>query len=344
VKILLTADWHIGVRSDSELYHNIFKTWVEDFLVPTIKNEEVNSLCILGDFYDNRNAVNTKSDNLGMWAIEYILANTANIKPTLNIYIIVSNHDMYHKNSREIHSLKKFEHYDRVIVINSIMKFRFGTKEVVFAPWILEEDKHTLTNMKGDILLGHFPFNGYEMVRGFAETKGFSFEEIKNNYLKVFSGHFHLRNDVYVGNPFQMSWADTEDDKGVTILDTETLQTKCVLNIVSPIYKKIYLSQLKNKTISLDIIKGNFIKIFLDDKYNDKMVEKLQEVVKSKEPLSFTFEGLGDDEINIDVAVKDLTNPIESLILWLNQIELKKGVERDILIEKVNSLYNSSLK
>lgn len=338
MKILLTGDWHIGVRGDSEIYHNIFNEWISKFLIPTIINEEVEVLTILGDFYDNRNAVNTKSDNLGITAIENILAHTK-----VKIYMIIGNHDIYYKNTRETSSLKQFERYDRVIVINSPMKFRFGTRETLFVPWLLEDEVDDIFKKKGDICLGHFPLTGYEMTKGIVETKGISLDKLKQNFIKVFSGHFHLRNDVYVGNPFQMSWADTEDDKGVTILDTETLNTKFIHNTFSPIYKKIYLSQLKNKTINIDIVKGNFIKIFLDTEYSDKIVDKLQEVIKTKEPLSFTFDGLNIDDINTDVAVGDLTNPLESLITWLNKIELKKGINRDLLLEKVNSLYNNSI-
>ena len=338
MKTLITADFHIGVRGDSELYQSIFIKWVTDFLVPTINSKGIENICILGDFYDNRSAVNIKSDNLGIQSIQYILAETK-----CKIYIISGNHDCYHRTSRNVTSLKKFEEYDRVFVINNRMKFRFGTRDVTFVPWVLEEEVDVVFSDKGDILMGHFPFTGYEMVKGVTETKGYSLEKLKQNYLKVFSGHFHLRNEPYVGNPFQMSWNDAEDEKGVTILDTETLQTEFVTNTISPIYKKIYLSQIKNKTVSLDVVTNNFVKIFLDDKYNDKMVSKLQEVVLSKKPLSFSFDGLNEEEINTDVLVNDLTNPIQSLIMWLDKIELKKGVDRNILLEKVNSLYNSSL-
>jgi len=338
MKILLTGDWHIGIRGDSELYHNIFIDWIDKFLIPTIINEGVEVLAILGDFYDNRNAVNTKSDNLGITAIESILSKTK-----VKIYMIVGNHDIYYKNTRETSSLKQFERYDRVLVINSPMKFRFDTRETLFVPWLLEDEVEGIFKKKGDICLGHFPLTGFEMTRGIVETKGISLDKLKQNFIKVFSGHFHLRNDVYVGNPFQMSWADTEDDKGVSILDTDTLNVKFVPNTISPIYKKIYLSQLKNKTMSIDIVKGNFVKVFLDTEYSDKTINTLQEVIISKNPASFTFEGLNIDDINTDVAVEDLTNPIESLTIWLNKIELKKGIDRSVLLEKVNSLYNNSI-
>lgn len=333
MKILLTSDFHIGVRGDSEIYHNIFKQWIVEFLVPTIKNEDISSLCILGDFYDNRNAVNTKSDNIGHWAIEYIIK-----KCNVNIYILAGNHDIFYKNSRKINSLKGFR-YKNVFIIDEPINIDFGTRTLSFIPWVLEEEIDEIFKMKGDICLGHFPFNGFEMVHGVVETKGYSLDKIKNNFLKVYSGHFHLRNDVYVGNPFQMSWADTEDEKGVIVLDIDTLNEKFIPNKISPIYKKIYLSQLKNKTVSLDIIKGNFIKIFLDDDYSDKVIEKLQEVIKLKKPLSFTFDGLSKEEIENDIEVKDLVNPINSLISWLERIDIKKDIDRNILLSKMNDLY-----
>ena len=336
---LITGDWHLGVRGDAKVYQDIFKNWVTDFLVPTIKAENVQTLVVLGDIFDNRNTINVLTENLGLWAFYYITSEC----DYLQTYLLVGNHDSYFKNTREVHSLKKLQS-NNIFIIKDPYSEHWGSRVIDFIPWVVDqEEADRVFKRKGDICLGHFPFTGFEMTKGIVETKGYSLDLLKKNYYKVLSGHFHLRNDVYVGNPFQMSWADTEDQKGVTILNVETMNMKFIPNTISPIYKKVYLSQLKNKTVSMDIFKNNFIKIYLDDKYTDKTLEKLQEVVMSKGPLTFTFEGLSDEDINIDVAVNDLTNPMESLMTWLGKIELKKGVERNKLIEKMNSLYTTSI-
>jgi DNA repair exonuclease SbcCD nuclease subunit len=58
MRILLTADWHVGIRGDSDTYLKIFENYITRFLVPAIRHNKVDSICILGDFFDNRNSIN----------------------------------------------------------------------------------------------------------------------------------------------------------------------------------------------------------------------------------------------------------------------------------------------
>jgi DNA repair exonuclease SbcCD nuclease subunit len=336
MNILITGDWHVGVRGDSDTYQKIFETWITDFLLPTIRKHDVKAIAILGDIFDNRNSINVKSQNLALWAIRYLLDS----ETRLEIYMLLGNHDIYYRNQREINSLKIFENMDRVCVINHISKYSFeDNRFFTFVPWIVSEEDLKVIG-KGDVVLGHFELNGFEMTRGgIKETKGMNLSYFTDRFSKVFSGHFHLRNDYYVGNPFQMNWGDTEDQKGVQILDTKNLSSVFIPNTISPIYKKVYLSQIKNKTFLLNEIKNNFIKIYLDEPYTDKILQKIEEVVQSKKPLSYSFEGLGQEEENRDVEINNLTNPVESLMIWLGKIELKKGINKEVLFKKMNELY-----
>ena len=335
MKILLTADWHIGIRGDSDIYHKIFETWLTNFLVPTIREYEVKKLFILGDFFDNRNVINIKSFDLSIWAIEYLTMSF----PELEVILIIGNHDIYYRNRKDVNSLQAFKRFNRVSIIDQITFTNFEDRDFYLVPWITnEEELKNLFKSKGDICLGHFEFKGYDFINGVTSHNGLDLKDFTDRFTKVFTGHFHLRNAPYVGNPFHMSWADTEDQKGVTILDTRTLKETFVPNNISPIYKKIFLSQLKNKTVSLDICKNNFIKVYLDSEYTDKMLETIDKVIQMKKPLSYSFEGLTEDKLE-EAQINDLTNPVESLILWLNDIELKKGIDREKLITKMNTLY-----
>jgi DNA repair exonuclease SbcCD nuclease subunit len=68
----------------------------------------------------------------------------------------------------------------------------------------------------------------------------------------VISGHFHTRHEkkfgkgtiLYVGNPFQMDFGDTDNQKGYYVLDLDTLEYNFTPNNISPNYKKISLSEL----------------------------------------------------------------------------------------------------
>lgn len=338
MNLLITSDWHVGIRGDSDTYQKIFEDWLPGFLVPTIREQQVDAIAILGDIFDNRNSINVKSMNLALWAIEYLI----NTFDKLNIYILTGNHDLYFRNQREINSLKIFNKIERVHHINHIETMKFGLRTFTFVPWVVNEEELKLLQ-SGDVCLGHFAFNDYSMIDGVKETKGFDLKLFTDKFTKVYSGHFHLRNYPYVGNPFQMSWNDTENIKGVTILDTKTLKETFIENKISPIYKKVFLSQLKDKTVSLDVVKNNFVKIYLDCEYTDKLLLTLEKVIQAKKPLSYTFEGLNND-VNLDTEVDSLATPVESLMIWLEKIEMKKGINKEELIKRMNELYMGVIK
>lgn len=347
MKFLLTADWHLGVRGNSTIYYNIFMDWVSKFLIPTINENQIDELVVLGDIYDDRNEINVKTDDLSQIAIETILEKCKNVK----IKLITGNHDVYYKNTRDVGSLRKFNKFERTSVVNSFERRKIENRTLLYCPWIINRDellKHIEEKGKADICFGHFAVNGFQMVRGVPEKAGWPQSFFKDNFLKVFSGHFHIRDEqgniIYIGNPFQMQWGDYSNDKGVYIFDSNTLQTTFIKNNISPEYKKIYLSQLKKKQIDYESMRGQFIQLILDDSFTDKILEKLYEVIKNKEPLSFTVEG-DDKSIGLDIeTIQDkVNNPIEYLVSYIQELKLPDDIDRDILIKNVNEIYNNCL-
>ena len=65
------------------------------------------------------------------------------------------------------------------------------------------------------------------------------------SFKRVFSGHIHIRqintNFEFIGSNFQMDRNDYNDQKGITILDTDTGESEFIPNLVSPVFKKIRL-------------------------------------------------------------------------------------------------------
>lgn len=348
MKILITADWHIGIRSDSTLYHNIFNNWIDNFLIPQIKENNINELAILADIFNDRNEINVHTENIALDAFDRILKECN----TLKIKLFIGNHDCYHRNSRNINSLNKFRKFERVEVIDSIQLRMAGEKELIYCPWLIEKKElidFVAKYGKADILFGHFDINGFQLVKGIVEKKAWEQSFFKDNFTKVFSGHFHLRdtqnNITYVGNPFPMDWGDYGNTKGVYILDTETLQTTFIENTISPIYIKVYLSQLKQKLVDYDILTGNFVQLILDEDFTEKMLDKLQEVILAKNPLSFKVEG---ENKKVDLKIEDIqesiSNPIEYLVSYIKELKLPEGIEQDRLVKETYALYKRSIE
>jgi len=340
----IIGDLHLGVRSDSQVYRTIAIDYVQKFLIPTLKKENIEVLDILGDFYDNRSHLSLITQNLGMLLVQQILDDL----PELQIRMIVGNHDIYYRTNRQVHSLKKFTYFDRVKVIDEITYINEDQRALVYVPWLVDKKTEFIENElpSADICFGHFEINGFEMIKGYPETKGYNHQRF-TQFMRTFSGHFHIRNDagkiVYTGNVFQQDWNDAGDDKGLYVLDTKTMATKFIQNRVSPVYMKVYLSQLKKKLVEFKDMEGNFVKLFLDDAYTDAMVDKLKDVCLAKKPLSFTIEGFGVEDIKSTEVVDSIENPIESLLSWLKGIEFTK-VDKTLLLQKVRELYGKVAK
>lgn len=341
-KAIITADWHCGVRGDSAIFHNIFIDWIENFLVPKIKEEKVNYLFILADLFDNQNAINTLTINITQDAFDYIISNC----PELKIYIMMGNHDIYFRNKRDISSLRIIDNkHENIVIVKDITRIKDSGKEIVLSPWLInDEEVDDLFSKTADICMGHFEINGFDLLKGIKEKKGLEPAKFKKQFAKTFSGHFHIRqelnNIMYVGNPFQMDWKDFGNEKGLTLLDFKTLKTRFIPNDISPIFNKIYLTQIKNKTIKLtEEVAGNFVQLIIDDKCSEKLLIGLQELILSKNPRSFDIEGLYDDTLPNEIDDADLTKPLEYLLSYVSECEVPDSIDKDKLIKTINNIY-----
>lgn len=336
MKALITSDWHVGVRGDSETYHNIFINWMENFLIPTIKEEEVDYLFILADFFNNRNTINTKTICIAIDAMQNIFVEF----PDLKVILDTGNHDIYHKNSLEISSLNMFENmHDNFEIVKKIKRFSINGKDLVMCPWIINsDDADELFSKPADYCFGHFEINGFEMVSGITERNGLNPSKFRDTFGKTFSGHFHIRQEsegiLYVGNPYHMNKNDCGNEKGVYILDFKNDKLKFVLNKISPQYKKVLLSQIKNKTVKGSDLTNNFVQLIIDDVCTEKYLTKLQEKINKKDALTLEIEGFNDEEIEMPDAVEtNLSDPLDYLNEFINETEFSSDIDKHDLIK-----------
>lgn len=336
MKALITSDWHVGVRGDSDTYHDIYLDWIENFLVPTIRENNIDYLFILGDFFNNRNTVCSKTINIALDSMGTITEEF----PDLNIQLITGNHDIYYKNTRNISSLRVFENtHPNFKVVNDIKRLSIDNKEIVLCPWIINSDESKeLFSKKADYCFGHFEINGFELVSGVTEKTGLDASKFKKMFGKTFSGHFHIKQEqdgiTYVGNPFHMDWGDCGNEKGVYILNFRNGDLDFIPNTISPQYKKVLLSQIKNKTIKGSDLAHNFVKLTIDEDITEKAVLKLQEKILSKNLLSLTIDGFDDGEIETPEEMdENLSNPLEYLNAFINESEFSDDIDKLELIK-----------
>lgn len=343
MKALITSDWHIGVRGDSDTYHDIFMDWIENFLIPTIEKENVDYLFILADFFNNRNAINTKTINIAIDTMESICDEF----PDLKIHLLTGNHDIYYKNTRDISSLRMLENrHPNFKVVKKIERMKIDGKEVVLCPWIINaEETKELFSKKADYCMCHAEINGFELVSGVTEKKGLDASKFKKTFGKTFSGHFHIRQEsdgiTYVGNPFHMDWGDCSNEKGVYVINFRNHEEKFIPNTISPQYKKVLFSQIKNKTVKGSDLAHHFVKLTIDEDVTEKTLIKLQEKIMGKNLLSFSIEGFNEGEIETPDDIGDnLSDPLEYLMAFINESEFSDEIDKNDLIKTCKEIHS----
>ena len=82
------------------------------------------------------------------------------------------------------------------------------------------------------------------------------------------TGHFHLRsrkgNIVYTGNPYYLTWADYNTEKGFAILDTETGELSYIANPDDP-YVRLQYEAIDHSTFDPAVYQGKILELQVKD-------------------------------------------------------------------------------
>lgn len=282
-KFALLSDMHWGINNNSDIKIDIFTNYM-DWYIQTLKENDVQDVIFLGDWFDNRSVLSVKTMNVVHLMLKKLLENK------IKLYLIVGNHDIYYKDNLAVNSINIFEEIDNVTVISEPTKFyETITGKSIFAfPWNTYSGKHG----KCDLMLGHFNFQGAKLV-GTVNKSGETIEALLKTSPLVFSGHFHIRHEykrnggklITVGNPVQQTWGDYGNQKGIYIFDLNTMDYDFIENTISPTYQRVYFSKFRDKLENLKNINGNFVEFVVDDDYKFEIIMKIIKLINSKNPL-----------------------------------------------------------
>jgi len=340
-QICCISDIHVGVHQNSSMWHKITLDWAL-WLKKELIAKGIKDIMISGDFFHYRdeisvNTIHVASMVLDMW-------------DGFNIVMLVGNHDAYYKERSDVNSLSLFRGRENVTVYDTITEEKSNSSKLVFAPWGTEVDQLP----ESDILFGHFEINSFKM-NGFKVCDGgVRASDLLKQTKLVITGHFHLRDErcydagtvVYTGNPFQMDFGDRGSTKGYYLLDLKSREYVFHHNKISPIHKKIKLSELIKYGDITDelrsIFKGNIIRLVFDRNISPDEVDILLKVLLSLNPLMMTVDyentfnnlNLVDDD-QTDLSGVDMTVAIKEFINMLD-IDCK-----DDIIDRTLSVYNT---
>lgn len=217
-KLCMFTDIHFGARNNSD-QHNVDNLEFVDWFIEKVKEEKPSHIAFLGDFFENRNAINVRTMDRASECCRKL--NSLGIP----VIFIVGNHDLYHRSDRSIFSTDIFSDLDNFLLVSEPMELN---KDWFVAPYIFRSE---YPNLVADInshkfVLGHFEFRNFVVTGADRVMDHGPDADDFNGPQHIFSGHFHKRqankNIIYIGNTFPTNYGDAGDPaRGMCVFDVE---------------------------------------------------------------------------------------------------------------------------
>ena len=290
-KVAVIGDIHLGVHQSNSTWHDIcinFAYWLKQKL----NDNNIKDIIILGDVLDNRNEVSVTT--------LHVMARFFKILEDFNIIITTGNHDCYYTKRSDVHSIGILNDWEKIEIVDKVVTVNLFGKKLTFCPWNTQ-----LTDIPtSDIVFGHFEINTFKMNGGKVCEHGFDSLSLLDKTSLVLSGHFHCTEErvykkgkiLYVGSPYEQSWGEYADPKGIYLLDIYDNSLEFISNDILPKHKKIRVSELlavgKITDNIKNEIKGNIINLIIDVNLEQKIIDTLLSKFYALNPISIKTENL----------------------------------------------------
>jgi len=272
-RIIITSDWHFGIRSNNLDWFEIMKDYHESFFIPWLNEnvQEGDVIYHLGDVFDNRQNVNLL---IASYAID-LFERLSRIAP---IHIIVGNHDIYRKNTNEVTSVDILKHIPNITIHKEPTVHKYKGIKCLLMPWRRdkEHEQETLAEYdKVDYLFCHSEVKGVRTTSNpHVKLEEGNDLNLFRKFKRVYSGHIHyaqrFSNVNFVGNPHHMTRSDRGNKKGIWLLDMETGSESFYENNRSPIFLKYKMSSVLEETV--ESLQQKFSNNFVDLQVTSKFL------------------------------------------------------------------------
>ena len=352
MKIAVITDTHFGVRGDSSIFLGHQEKFYSNVFFKTLEERSINTVLHLGDLFDRRKYINfmTLKRAKQMFLDPLAARNIA-------VYSIVGNHDCHFKNTNEVNSMELLissEYPNYKVFVEEPVVLTFDGCDIMLSPWIsqsnLEASMKAFENTTASIVMGHFEFQGFEMMKGQLCDHGLD----KTNFKKfsaIYSGHFHHpsshENITYLGAPYEMTWTDYDGKRGFHIFDTETREMEFVQNPYSIFNKLTYddseLTIEEIDELDVSLLTSSYVKVIVKTKGNpylfDLFIDKLQSAgcadIKIVED-SLNFDFLSEEE-----TLDEAQDTLSLLKTYVEGMEVKAN--KDKVNQFLRELYQEAV-
>lgn len=328
MKIAIITDQHFGARNDSIHFLDFYEKFYRDTFFPTLKENNITTLLILGDTFDRRKYVNF-----------YSLKRTKDMffdplhQMGIEVHMLAGNHDTYFKNTNEVNSVDLLlREYDNINVIDSpqTIHLTYGetTSDVCMIPWICPENYNNcmeeIKNTSATLCMGHFEIAGFAMYRGMPSEEGLS-RELFRKFDMTFSGHYHHKSSAddiyYLGNPYELTWQDYNDPRGFHLFDLTSRELQFVQNPNRMFHRILYddkqetITEITNRDLSG--YTNTYVKVVVINKTNPYLFDKFMNNLYNVNPVDIT---IAEDFTDLSEGVDDnIVDQAEDTLTILNK-------------------------
>lgn len=300
-KALVFSDLHLHSHKDSvDRLQDCLSVlnWIFDMAV----EHEVDHILFLGDLFHER----AKIDVLNYLRTFEVFMNQMIAKvPSFDMWLLIGNHDMYHKEKWDVNSVKPLSAIPNVNIVAEPSSIEIGGRLIDFCPHTenpiveLEKLKKGRSKSSMTLLLGHMAVHGAKLNRLYGTKADVIVEydndmapvscDIFNEWDMTLLGHYHgaqqlCDNVEYVGSPLQLSFGEAFEEKHIIILDLDTLGKTYVENEFSP---KHFI--LLPKDLEQHDLKNNFVRVVVDGMGSKDLLDMRKEITEKYHVASLDF-------------------------------------------------------
>jgi DNA repair exonuclease SbcCD nuclease subunit len=360
MKIAIITDQHFGARNDSIQFLDYYQKFYEETFFPKLKEENIDTVLILGDTFDRRKYVNFYSFKR---AREMFFDKLHRLGT--KVYMLAGNHDTYFKNTNEVNSIRLLlQEYNNITVIDEPSTIKLNQKiedplgvNIVMMPWICpenyEQSIELLKETDAPFCCGHFEIAGFAMHRGMPSQEGLS-RELFRKFEFTFSGHYHHKSSAdgihYLGNPYELTWQDYNDSRGFHIFDLDSRELEFVENPNRMFHRITYddkeesITEITGKDLSG--YNNTYVKVVVVNKTNPYLFDRFMANLYAVNPIDIT---IAEDFTDLTEGVEDdMIDQAEDTITILNKYvdtiqengidnNKLKNILQEIYVEALNS-------
>jgi DNA repair exonuclease SbcCD nuclease subunit len=346
-KAVVLTDTHFGARTDSVVFQDYFMKFFQKEFFPFLIKNDIKIVIFAGDFVDRRKYINYVTLNkIRKYFIERLK------KLGITFICIVGNHDTFFKNTNEINSIQElFSEYKKIVIFTEPEEVMFDETKVLIVPWINESnyDKsiELINNTDAEIVIGHLEISGFIMTKGQRSDSGFD-PDLFSRFKAVYSGHYHHKstqgNITYLGAPYEMTFADLNEDRGFYSWKTDSVKLKFHSNPYKMFHKLFYADKDK---IPADLLKkvtskfeNAYVKVIVQNRTNLLLFDQFMDRLVSMGPADIKIEENIQLEETDDIDV-DLTQDTLSILnLYVDNLDIEADKEK--IKEELKLLYTEA--